>query len=88
MSLKHRYSRSRPPGEGQKGATDKYATGTPPSRRMGGEEERCTCWVLMRGEGSPPLDRQTADCELVPDPSCPVHGKKRYPILDGGDWGG
>ncbi len=51
------------------------------------EVEDCTCWLIMRGEGNQTLDRHTADCELVPDPSCPVHSKKRYPILDDEVWG-
>jgi hypothetical protein len=29
-----------------------------------------------------------ADCELVPDPACPTHGRKRHPILDEDDWSG
>lgn len=40
----------------------------------------------MRGEGLQSMDRNTADCELVPDPACPVHGKKRFPILEDEDW--
>jgi hypothetical protein len=46
------------------------------------EEEKCTCWVLMRGDGPENLDRHTADCELVPDPACPVHSRKYFPILE------
>ena len=35
------------------------------------------------GPGS--VDRNTADCELVPDPACPVHSRKWYPLLED-DW--
>ena len=65
-----------------------FVRGASPGRKAAGEEEECTCWVLLRGEGAHSLDRDTADCELVPDPSCPVHGKRRYPILDDEEWGG
>jgi hypothetical protein len=65
-----------------------FVKATSPVRKAEGSKEECTCWVLLRGEGAHALDWDTADCELVPDPSCPVHGKKRYPILDDEDWGG
>ncbi len=64
-----------------------YVRGSASRERPGDTGERCTCWVIMRGEGNQTMDRHTAECELVPDPSCPVHGKKRYPILDDEDWG-
>ncbi|MFH1765957.1 MAG: hypothetical protein ABIF09_17355 [Gemmatimonadota bacterium] len=87
MSLKHRYSRTLPPGEGKRGTPESFARAPLPGRRGKGGEEECTCWVLMRGEGPQPPDRDTADCELVPDPACPVHGRKRFPILEDEDWG-
>lgn len=64
-----------------------YVRGDSSRGKPGDGEERCTCWLIMRGEGNQTQDRHTADCELVPDPSCPVHGKKRYPILDDEVWG-
>ena len=88
MSVKHRYTRPRSPGKGPRGPSQKPVTGPTPAPRLGGGvEEKCSCWVLLRGEESQPMDPLTADCELVPDPSCPVHGKKRYPIIDDEDWG-
>ncbi len=86
MSIKHRYAGKRPPEEGKTGASGSYPTNRPPGGRPAEEPERCTCWVITRGEGNQTTDRQTADCELVPDPSCPVHGKKQYPILESDDW--
>lgn len=87
MSVKHRYSRTLAPGDVQRGPTERFVRGTFPGRKSEGGEEDCTCWVLLRGEGSQPLSRETADCELVPDPGCPAHGRKRFPILDDEDWG-
>ena len=62
--------------------------GGSPGRKAEGGEEECTCWVLTRNERPDPQNRETADCELVPDPSCAVHGRRRFPILDDEYWGG
>ena len=87
MSLKHRYSRPLTPGEGKRASTERFAKGPVSPPRGEGGPVKCTCWVLMRGEGPGSTERYTADCELVPDPCCPVHGKKRFPILDDEEWG-
>lgn len=87
MSVKHRYSRIRPAEGGRRGSTKGYVGRRPPRRRSAAEEEKCTCWVVMRGDEAQPMNRDTADLELVPDPACPVHGRKRYPILDRDYWG-
>ncbi len=86
MSPKHRYARSRPPEEENRRSPETYSKGTSAAQVLSEGRHRCTCWVLMRGEGPQSMDRNTADCELVPDPACPVHGKKRFPILDDEDW--
>ena len=86
MSVKHRYSLTRPPVGIRRGPPKEPLGRRPPRRQATGERERCTCWVLVRGDEAQPLNRETADCELVPDPDCPVHGKKRYPILEDGFW--
>ena len=59
-----------------------FERGLPLGVSARGWEEKCTCWVLMRGDGPETLDRHTADCELVPDPACPVHSRKYFPILE------
>jgi hypothetical protein len=87
MSTKHRYAGRRPLEEGKRGAAAKYARERPVSSKPVDEREKCTCWLITRGEGNQTTDRHTADCELIPDPSCPVHGRKFYPILEEEDWG-
>ena len=52
------------------------------------QKDGCTCWVLMRDDSAHPQGWDTAEYELVADPACPVHGKKRYPILDHEEWTG
>jgi len=86
MSVKRHYHRTLPSGEGPRVPVEKFASGALPVQTPEGWSEKCTCWVLLRSEGPQPLGRDTADCELIPDPSCPVHAKKRYPILDDEDW--
>jgi hypothetical protein len=34
-----------------------------------------------------PDGSESVEYEQVPDPDCPVHGKKLYPILEDDDWG-
>jgi hypothetical protein len=87
MSIKHRYAGKRPPEEEKKGLSGKYAREGSGSGGPVEARERCTCWLITRGEGNQTTDRHAADCELVPDPSCPVHGKKHYPILEDDGWG-
>jgi hypothetical protein len=52
------------------------------SHRSRSEDEggRCTCWVVMRGDTARPDGWESAEFELVPDSSCPVHGGKPHPI--------
>ncbi len=82
MSLKHRYAGKRSPEEGKGGRSGRHAKGGAARAGAGDNPQKCTCWLIMRGEGNQTKDRHTADCELVPDPSCPVHSKKYFPILD------
>jgi hypothetical protein len=56
-------------------------------RETGQEREKCTCWVVMRGDTAHSGEWDTADYEMVPDPGCPVHGKKRHPMLEGDEAG-
>jgi hypothetical protein len=51
------------------------------------KERRCTCWVLVREDTVHADGWESAEYEQVPDPKCPVHGKKIYPILEDDDWG-
>ena len=85
MDTKKAYSRARPPEEGARGGKTRYALWSTAGRKHLGDRGECTCWVLLRGEGPGNVDRSTVDCELVPDPACPVHSRKRYPLLDD-DW--
>lgn len=82
MGLKQRYSRTRPPPRTWKGLAERTPAGFFANRGEETGKARCSCWILVRGEGPQCADRDSADCELVPDPSCPVHGRKRIPILD------
>jgi hypothetical protein len=52
-----------------------------------GTDQRCTCWVLLRGDMVHPDGWESMEYEQVPDPKCPVHAKKIYPILEDDDWG-
>ncbi len=54
-------------------------------RENGREQEKCSCWMVMRGDTAHPEGWETSEYELVPDPSCPVHGKKRHLLLDDQD---
>lgn len=58
----------------------------PDGRKVRRNEDGCTCWVLMRDDSAHPQGWNTAEYELVPDPACPAHGKKRYPILEDEGW--
>jgi hypothetical protein len=51
---------------------------------MRGEEKggKCTCWVIMRGDTARPDGWESAEYELAPNPSCPVHGRKLHPLLE------
>lgn len=86
MSLKHRYTRTRPPEEEKRGPAEGFDREKTPPQKPKRPAESCTCWVLLRGDSDQTKDRHTTSCELVPDPSCPVHGKKRFPILEDEDW--
>jgi len=51
------------------------------------QEAQCTCWVVMRGDTAHPEGWESAEYELVPDPACPVHGRKRHPLLEDDEGG-
>jgi hypothetical protein len=46
------------------------------------ERGKCSCWVVMRGDEARPGGWESAEYELVPNPSCPVHGKKTHPMME------
>jgi hypothetical protein len=46
------------------------------------EPEKCTCWVLMRGDHAHPEGWESDEYELIVDPACPEHGPKSHDIMD------
>jgi hypothetical protein len=38
--------------------------------------------VIMRGDTARPDGWESAEYELAPNPSCPVHGRKLHPLLE------
>jgi hypothetical protein len=47
-----------------------------------GERGKCSCWVVMRGDEARPDGWESAEYELMPNPSCPVHGKKTHLMME------
>jgi len=39
----------------------------------------------MRGDEARPDGWESAEYELMPNPACPVHGKKTHPMMEDGE---